>query len=83
LEKNANGEGVTITTVESGSSADEKGLKAGDTILQLNGKEVSSVDDVRQELSAATTGGQKKILMLVRSGDRQRFVAMTVDKPKS
>jgi serine protease Do len=83
LEKNASGEGVTITTVESGSSADEKGLKAGDTILQLNGKEVSSVDDVRQELSAATTGGQKKILMLVRSGDRQRFVAMTVDKPKS
>jgi len=74
---------VTITAVEAGSSADDKGLRVGDTILQLNGKDVASVDSFRHELEGASKNGQKKVLMLVRSGDRQRFVAMEVDKPKS
>jgi serine protease Do len=83
LEKSESGEGVTITAVEPGSSADGKGLRAGDTILQLSGKDVSSVETVKSELEAASKNGQKKVLMLVRSGDRQRFVALGVDKPKS
>jgi serine protease Do len=83
LETNESGDGVTITAVEAGSSADDKGLRVGDTILQLNGKDVSSVDSFRHELEDASKNGQKKVLMLVRSGDRQRFVAMEVDKPKS
>jgi serine protease Do len=83
LEKSDGGEGVTITAVEPGSAAEEKGLRTGDTILQLNGRDVASVEAVRGELDRATKSGQKKVLMLVRSGDRQRFVAMAVDKPKS
>jgi serine protease Do len=83
LEDSQSGEGVTVTSVQSGSPADEKGLRVGDTILQLNGNDVDNVEAVRSELDKAAKGGQKKVLMLVKTGDRQRFVAMAVEKPKS
>jgi serine protease Do len=83
LEESQSGEGVAITAVEPGSAAEEKGLRAGDAILQLNGKDVDTVAAVQSELQQASKAGQKKVLMLVRSGDRQRFVALAVDKPKS
>jgi len=51
--------------------------------LQLNGTDVASLQDVKKQLETAGTQGQKKVLMLVRSGERQRFVAMPVEKPKT
>ena len=83
LEQEPTGEGVTVTAVDPGSAAEEKGLRVGDTILQLNGRDVADVDDFKRELDTATRSGQKKVLMLVRTGDRQRFLAMAVEKPKS
>jgi len=83
LEQDPSGEGVTIRAVEPGSAAEEKGLRVGDTILQLNGHDVKNVDAFKRELDTASKSGQKKVLMLVRTGDRQRFVAMAVEKPKS
>jgi serine protease Do len=83
LEQDRSGEGVTIRAVEPGSAAEEKGLRVGDTILQLNGHDVRNVDAFKRELDTASKSGQKKVLMLVRTGDRQRFVAMAVEKPKS
>jgi serine protease Do len=83
LEDSQSGEGVTVTGVETGSLAEEKGLRIGDTILQLNGHDVANVAAVRSELDRAAKSGQKKVLMLVRTGDRQRFVAMNVEKPRS
>jgi serine protease Do len=83
LENSQAGEGVTVTGVETGSLAEEKGLRVGDAILQLNGRDIASVEAVRSELDRAAKSGQKKVLMLVRTGDRQRFVAMNVEKPRS
>jgi serine protease Do len=83
VERNASGEGLSVTAVEPGSSAEESGLRAGDTILQLNRANVASLDDMQRELDKAGKQGKKKVMMLIRSGDHKRFVAIPVEKPKS
>ncbi len=51
-------QGALITQVVSGSPADKAGLKAGDVITEIDGKPVSSVDDVNNLLHADTIGQQ-------------------------
>ncbi len=67
------GAGVTITDVAPGSAAADRGLKAGDTILEIAGTEVHNPAEVRSALKANT---KKRVLMLVKSGEDQRFVAL-------
>ncbi len=69
----ADGEGVTVTTVEPNSPAAEFGLKQGDVILEVAGHEVRGTADIRDALKSA---GKKRVLMLVRSGDTQRFLTL-------
>jgi serine protease Do len=56
----ATGGGLTISRVEPGSAADEAGLKQGDVILQVNGKEVGDVAEFQKLVRAA--GGQSMLL---------------------
>ena len=71
------GAGVTVTEVEPGSAAAERGLKAGDVILEVAGTEVHQPSDVRDALKANT---KKRVLMLVKSEDGQRFLALPTAK---
>jgi serine protease Do len=74
----AGSEGVAVVGVEPGSPAAEHGLKTGDVILQVGGKAVGSVEDVRGALDAAHTRGKRDVLMRVKTADGTRFVAMPV-----
>ncbi len=67
------GAGVKVTKVDPNSSAAEKGVKEGDVILEVAGTEVNDASGVASALKTATG---KKVLMLVRSGEGQRFVAL-------
>jgi serine protease Do len=69
----SDGAGVTITEVEPDSAADDRGLKAGDTILEVAGQEVHGISDVQDALKQAS---KKRVLMLVKSGDGQRFISL-------
>ncbi|MBC8038026.1 MAG: Do family serine endopeptidase [Rhizobiales bacterium] len=69
----ADGEGVTVTGVEPNSRAAEYGLKQGDVILEVAGKEVRGTTDIRDALKS---NGKKRVLMLVRSGDSKRFLTL-------
>ena len=64
------GDGVAVVEVKPGSPAEEKGLKSGDVILEVAGKEVHDPADVTAAVGALKDGKQKRVLMLVRSGTR-------------
>lgn len=57
--------GVLVLQVESGTPAEEAGLKAGDVISRVNGRQIESVDDLRDAL---TDGSQT--LEVFRKGQR-------------
>lgn len=73
----ADGAGVTVVEVAPDSPAADRGLKAGDVILEVAGTEVHGPADVRDALKAA---GRKRVLMLVRSGEAQRFIALPTNR---
>ncbi|HEX7110545.1 MAG TPA: Do family serine endopeptidase [Aestuariivirga sp.] len=71
------GAGVQIMEVTPNSVADQRGLKPGDVILEIGGDEVNGPADVKQALKET---GKSQVLMLVRSGDNQRFLALPLAK---
>ena len=71
------GAGVKITGVDPQSAAAERGLKTGDVILEVAGKEVSTPSDIRSALKGEDG---KRVILLVRSGDNQRYIALPRDK---
>ena len=73
-------EGVVITDIKSNSKAAEKGLKAGDVILTVAGAPVSKPQDVITNVRKAKDKGRKAVLLRVRSGDQNRFVAIPISK---
>ena len=83
----AGDEGVVITEVDPQSDAADKGLKAGDVILQVAGVAVSDPSDVAAGVKKAMDGAKTdkdkdtvKVLMQVKSGDQTRFVALSLKK---
>ncbi len=72
----ASKEGVVITKVEPKSAAADRGLKKGDVILEVAGKNVTKPGDVGDALEAARTDKKGSVLMRLRSGDASRYVAV-------
>jgi serine protease Do len=73
------GGGVQITEVAPDSAAAERGLRPGDVILEVAGRDVHGPGDVREALEAES---RERVLMLVKSGDQQRFIALPVEPKK-
>lgn len=69
------GKGVLVREVNSGSAAEKAGLKAGDCITAVDGKEVASVDELRDALgseSGTEAGGKREhTLSIVRDRHEQ------------
>ena len=68
--------GVSIVDVDGSSDAAQKGLKAGDVILEVGGQVVATPDDVAAGVKKAKELGRKAVLLHVKSGDQKRFVAV-------
>ena len=71
------GAGVRITELNPNSPAAEKGLSQGDIILEVAGKPVTNPADMSAALEASKG---KKVLMLVRSGENQRYITLPREK---
>lgn len=72
----AGGQGMVVTAVDPDGKAAEQGLRTGDVILDVGGKNVGSVADMHKVLADAQSGGRSSILMRVKSGGGTRFVAL-------
>ena len=73
-------EGVVVTDVDPKSAAAERGFKEGDVILEVAGKSVTNVGDVRDAIASARSDSKNSVLMRVKSGGSSRFVAIPLAK---
>ncbi len=73
--------GVTVADVTPGGPAEKAGLKVGDTITTVNGKEVKSGDELVSEISALKPGATAK-LGYVRNGKAETTNVTIADRSK-
>ena len=74
LELPASASGVVVTTVEPDSVAANAGIRPGDVIKRVNGKDVGTIDSVRSALTAQGSG--KPALVMVTRQGADLFVAL-------
>jgi len=73
--------GVAIVNVDPDGAAAEQGLAAGQVILDVAGKPVSTPQDVKSEVANAKSQGKKSVLMRIQTADgASRFVAVPFPK---
>ncbi|HVO79929.1 MAG TPA: Do family serine endopeptidase [Terriglobales bacterium] len=75
------GQGVTISNVVAGSPADQAGLKVGDTIISVDGKQVKNGDELVAEI-ASRRPGSKVNLGFIRNGKKQENAVTVADRAK-
>src|SRR5712671_6271371 len=71
----------TVSNVVSGSPADQAGLKIGDTITSVDGKDVKSGDDLVADIASRKPGSKAK-LAFVRNGKKQDTTVTIADRSK-
>jgi len=79
LGLDADAEGLVVSEVAEDSEAYEKGLRAGDLIIEAGQEKVASVSDLNDRMDKARDAGRKSILLLIRRAGDPRFVALTLD----
>ena len=70
--------GVLITDVDGGTPAADRGLKAGDVILEVQQVEVATPSDVQAQVDKARKAGRGSVLMLVQGADGSRWVPLSL-----
>ena len=72
--------GVAVLDVAETSDAYEKGIRAGDVIVEAGRTKVTDVNDISDIFGNAISSGRKSILLLVKRGDNSRFVGLSLSK---
>src|SRR5205807_2655424 len=73
--------GVTIAYVMAGSPAEQAGLKVGDTITAVDGKEIKNGDELVADIANKKPGTKAK-LTIVRNGKKQDTTVTVADRSK-
>lgn len=71
-------EGVVVTAVEPTSAAEEGGIRRGDVIVEINRKQVRTVEDYKKAVAGIRKG--KGVLFLVRRGESTLFLALKPER---
>jgi serine protease Do len=72
--------GVVVTAVDPQGPAAERGIQAGDVILNVGGKAVANIGDVRSALADANANGKHSVLLQLKGADATKFVAVPLAK---
>lgn len=72
--------GVVITEVEQGSAAQERGVNAGDVIVEIAQETVATPKDVLDRIAALKDQGRRNALLMLSSASGElRFVTLRMD----
>lgn len=71
--------GAVVTGVASGSPADDRDIRTGDVIVEVNRKPVSGPDDVVREIESAGESGRKNVLLRIYRDGGYAFVALPTE----
>jgi serine protease Do len=74
----AGGQGLAVLQVDPQGKAAEAGLSAGDVMVKAGNQQLANVADLNEAIDAASANGKSTMLVLVRRGDTQRYVAVPV-----
>lgn len=74
--------GILISEVQEGSPASAAGVKRGDVILKLNGKQLEDVSDLRNQV-AMLAPGSKAILEVVRNKRAKKIQVTIGEQPEN
>jgi serine protease Do len=74
----AGNDGLAVLQVDPAGKAAELGFAAGDVIVKAGAHEVDRVSDLDAAMEAAAAGGRSSMLLLIKRGDSQRYVAVPV-----
>jgi serine protease Do len=72
--------GVVVVDVSKDGAGAEKGLKAGDVIMEAAQEEIKSAGQISSKVEDAKKSGRKSILLLVERQGDLRFVAVRLDQ---
>jgi serine protease Do len=72
-------DGAVVTDLDPDGPAAQKGLRQGDVILDISGKQVGGPEDVVKALSDAKKDGRRAVLLRVKTGDNTHFLALSTD----
>jgi serine protease Do len=73
-------QGIVVTEVDQNGPAGERGLRTGDVIVEVGGKDVSATRDLNEAIAKARSEGKSVILLRVKSQAGTRYVTLPVGK---
>ncbi len=72
--------GVAVTDVDPESDAAEKGIKAGDVILEVGGEQVTGLNDIVDGVKKAKELGRTAVMLHIKTQDQKRIVPIQLKK---
>lgn len=72
--------GLLVVDVKRGSVAAEKGILAGDIIMEVDQKEVTTAAQLSEKITAAEKAGRSSILLFIERKQDRRFIALKIKK---
>jgi serine protease Do len=76
----AGSDGIVVTGVDENGPASERGLRTGDVILEISGRNITKTAELNEALTKARSEGKSVILLRVKSQAGTRYVTLPVGK---